>query len=690
MKRIFLVLLVFLLLSMGLQGCADKDKKKESNEEDNDVDDGLTDEIEFEITSSYPDMDMIDLKEDGSQLFSINITDNNASVEWFLDGIKVDEEGTSYLLNPDHNQSGEHSIKVTINNGENEKTMTWTVLVLDVNQAPAMLTLSPLENPTIDENTSALFRIEAMDPDGDLIEYRWFVDGLKAGNDTSVFEYVAGFVSAGEYSIKCTISDGIETIPFTWDLTVNNVNRPPTDIRYIPENNPIISENDTQEFGVEAVDPDGDQISYSWYLDGTPVNNVIGGSSFVFDSDFSSEGTYEIKVIISDGSVDIDHIWYLFVSQINLPPTIEDYSPQMDLEIFEAATQIFSVDCTDYDGDEISYEWSLDGIELTETGNTYEHTTDYDDAGTYQVEVNITDGQFYVKQYWTLTVKNLNRAPVLSDPQVTPDSGNVTTEFTFKINYSDEDNDAPSYVKICLEEAYFDMVAKRSGTYTEPVTYSFTTKMEAGVHNYYYYTKDGTEIISFPENGNLQTPDVIPLHGPTLSDGGLTPQTGTASTTEFTYRVTYSDEDNDPPVYIHTIVDSANSYDMEKVEPTDNNYADGVIYQFVTTLNAGTHTYKFTTFDGYAEANLPDSCCPSDGPEVSGRQGAPKVVHSSSENPSTEPGENPMQFSSSHDMGPSIYLFYNSRYSNGGDNIDEKRVLLDYQDKYTMVTASRS
>ena len=690
MNRKVFVLLIFLLLTLGSQGCEDKGEKKTNS--DNEGSNEKQNDFILEITDFYPDDDPLYLTEGNGQLFSINITGDNGNVtfEWYLDQVKMDGVGTSYLFSPDHNQSGEHSIKVTISNGEEEEAMTWTVLVQDVNRAPAMLTLSPSENPTIDENTVALFRIETMDPDGDPIEYRWFVDGLKTGNNTSVYEYVTGYGSAGEYVIKCTISDGIETIPFTWDLTVNNVNRPPTDIRFIPENNPIISENDTQEFGVEAVDPDGDPISYSWYLNGNPVQGGTDGSSYVFDSDFSSEGTYEVKVIMSDGSVEISHIWYLFVSQMDLPPTIEEYSPQKDPEIFESENQVFTVNCTDYDSDEILYKWKLDGIELNETGNTYEHTTGYDDAGTYQIEVNITDGQFYVKQNWTLIVKNLNRVPVLSSPQLTPDSGNVTTEFTFKINYSDADNDAPSYVKICLDEAYFDMLATRSETYTEPATYSFTATLEAGIHNYYYYTKDGTEIISFPANGNLHTPDVIPLHGPTLSDGSLTPQTGTASTTEFTYRVTYSDEDNDPPQYINVILDSTNSHDMVKVEPTDNNYVDGVIYQFVTTLNAGTHTYQFKTFDGYAEANLPDSCCPSDGPEVSGRQGAPKIEVTSTESYSTENGEISLVLQSPNDIHLSRYLFDERGESDADAHPDKKLVVLDNPYKNVIISTSKS
>lgn len=129
---------------------------------------------------------------------------------------------------------------------------------------------------------------------------------------------------------------------------------------------------------------------------------------------------------------------------------------------------------------------------------------------------------------------------------------------------------------------------------------------------------------------------------------------------------------------------------MVKVEPTDNNYVDGVIYQFVTTLNAGTHTYQFKTFDGYAEANLPDSCCPSDGPEVSGRQSAPKIVHSSSENPSTEPGEDPLELWSSSDMDPSIYLFDGRRDSNAAVHIDEEVALSVNPNKNTIVTTSES
>ncbi|MBN1215672.1 MAG: hypothetical protein JXA99_09575 [Candidatus Lokiarchaeota archaeon] len=70
----------------------------------------------------------------------------------------------------------------------------------------------------------------------------------------------------------------------------------------------------------------------------------------------------------------------------------------------------------------------------------------------------------------------------------------------------------------------------------------------------------------------------------------------------FTFRVNYSDKDNNAPDFVNISIDG-NSYEMYKLTPLDDYYIDGVIYEYKTLLNIGTHQYYFNTSDGEFETS---------------------------------------------------------------------------------------
>jgi hypothetical protein len=74
--------------------------------------------------------------------------------------------------------------------------------------------------------------------------------------------------------------------------------------------------------------------------------------------------------------------------------------------------------------------------------------------------------------------------------------------------------------------------------------------------------------------------------------------------TVFTYTITYTDPEGVAPNFIEVWIDDK-IYPMEKVDPADNNYADGTIYQYKTKLSLGTHKYSFATSDGMIKVKTP-------------------------------------------------------------------------------------
>ncbi len=83
---------------------------------------------------------------------------------------------------------------------------------------------------------------------------------------------------------------------------------------------------------------------------------------------------------------------------------------------------------------------------------------------------------------------------------------------------------------------------------------------------------------------------------PNLSNGNVDPIEGNP-TTFFNFSVVYTDQDNNGPMNISLNV-NGNTYQMEKQNPLDFNYKDGVIFQYITTLQNGTYNYFINASDG--------------------------------------------------------------------------------------------
>jgi len=85
---------------------------------------------------------------------------------------------------------------------------------------------------------------------------------------------------------------------------------------------------------------------------------------------------------------------------------------------------------------------------------------------------------------------------------------------------------------------------------------------------------------------------------PTLTLESVTPTSGD-QTTEFTFSVTYSDADNNPPAYTIVVINGV-PHPMEKLDISDKNYKDGCIYQYITYLQPGIYNYYFECSDWQA------------------------------------------------------------------------------------------
>jgi len=166
---------------------------------------------------------------------------------------------------------------------------------------------------------------------------------------------------------------------------------------------PTINEGESQEFNITHSDPDGDYITVQWYLNGTPTATT---DFYIFEANYTSAGTYNVTVVISDGLDEDSHEWTLTVLDVNQPPEITSWYPSTDPDlIYVGNSQEFNITCSDPDGDSLTIQWYVNGTLKEEwTGNT-SILFEPDQAGTYIIKVVVSDGQDETSHTWTLTVE---------------------------------------------------------------------------------------------------------------------------------------------------------------------------------------------------------------------------------------------------------------------------------------------
>jgi hypothetical protein len=212
---------------------------------------------------------------------------------------------------------------------------------------------------------------------------------------------------------------------------------------------------------------------------------------------------------------------------------------------------------------------------------------------------------------------------------IDPDSGVGGTIFTFRVDYTDADNNKPVLMQIWIDEdnngAYnadekFTMSEVDSGdtVYTDGKRYTLSRVLSyigSSSLDFRFYATDGIEEASGDPTSeqSVSLTNNIPVLSwtgePDYIDDGVNPGSGEGGT-EFTFRVKYTDGDNVAPDLIQVWVDTDNSgvYDAhEKYTMTlndddgDSLYTNGEKYTktlSIPYIGDGAITYRFYASDG--------------------------------------------------------------------------------------------
>ena len=127
---------------------------------------------------------------------------------------------------------------------------------------------------------------------------------------------------------------------------------------------------------------------------------------------------------------------------INDQSTAPVFDPVSDRTVYEDNTTQFNLTGSDADLNVLTFTCNLSGVTISRIADTVSRVTwtpTNDDVGTHRVLCNVTDGTFVVPRTFSITVLNVNDAPVLQPV------GDLYAQeyefFNYSLNASDVDND---------------------------------------------------------------------------------------------------------------------------------------------------------------------------------------------------------------------------------------------------------
>ena len=174
-----------------------------------------------------------------------------------------------------------------------------------------------------------------------------------------------------------------------------------------------------------ASDPDGDELTYEW---SASKGNITGAGATVAWSAPEAEGIYNIMVKVSDGNGEEATDSITITVKNNHPPDITSLIADGDWLTPSAFCRI-QCNAEDPDGDELSYDWSASGGDISGTGSVVTWTAP-DTVGLYNIAVVITDGYGGESTRALAISIALNPPPVIEDLIVTPKGHEYLKEYS--------------------------------------------------------------------------------------------------------------------------------------------------------------------------------------------------------------------------------------------------------------------
>jgi gliding motility-associated-like protein len=388
--------------------------------------------------------------------------------------------GGVFTWTPDETQGGAtYPVTITVtDNGTNPDNLTasetFNITVAEVNVAPVIANVPA--TVTIPEMVPYSFTATATDSD---IPVQTLTFSLSAGAptgaaiDPSTGEFTWMPTEAqgpGVYTFDVIVSDGSLTDAQSITITVDEVNIAPV-LADVPVS-VTIPEMVVYSFTATATDEDLPANTLTFTLGVTaPTGAAIDPSTGVFTwtpTESQGPGIYTFDVIVSDGSLTDTQSIIITVDEVNVAPVLTNVPATVTIP--EMAAYTITATATDSDIPVQTLTFSLSagapaGAAIDPSTGVFTWTpTELQGPGVYTFDVIVSDGSLTDTQSITITVDEVNIAPVLAA------IGNQTSPWgslvTFTATATDQDIPANTLTYSLIGAPAGAVIGSSSGVFT--------------------------------------------------------------------------------------------------------------------------------------------------------------------------------------------------------------------------------
>lgn len=395
---------------------------------------------------------------------------SNPSVSYTVSGLPTgasfDPVTAMFSWTPGYSQAGTYAVNFTaIDDGNGTgvplaTAFTVPITVGNTNQSPE---IAPISNNTLARGDVRELVLQATDPDGNPLQLTLstlngyalpsFVTFTDNGDGTALLRVAPGDGDRGDYTLTLTAADNgdgggtgaIQSVSTSFVVSVNTINERPV---FSPIGDKVAVVGEPLSFTVQVRDLDQEPLSFN--VQGLPTGATLtplptyGQARFSWTPTAADLGNYNLNFQVEDSrTLNDQQAVRLVVRNTNAAPVL---APVGAVTIQENQALTLPLVATDGDGDRLTYAATNlpAGAKLDALTGVLSWTPSLFQAGIYTgIQVTATDGNRSSTQTFSITVNNVNQAPVLAPLPL--ESGRENVPLQFSLAATDIDRDSVIY-----------------------------------------------------------------------------------------------------------------------------------------------------------------------------------------------------------------------------------------------------
>ncbi|WP_404783509.1 putative Ig domain-containing protein [Altericista sp. CCNU0014] len=392
---------------------------------------------------------------------------SNPTVSYTVSGLPTgasfDPVTAMFSWTPGYSQAGTYAVSFTATDDGNgtgvplSTTFTVPITVGNTNRSPE---IAPISNETLARGDVRELVLQATDPEGNPLQLTLstlngyalpsFVTFTDNGNGTALLRVAPGDGDRGDYTLTLTAADSgdgggagaIQSVSTSFVVSVNTVNERPV---FDPIGDKVAVVGEPLEFVVRVRDLDQEPLSFA--VQGLPTGATLtplpiyGQARFSWTPTAADLGNYDLNFQVEDSrTLGDQQAVRLVVRNTNAAPVLATVGT---VTVQENQALTLPLVATDSDGDRLTYAATNlpAGAKLDALTGVLSWTPSLFQAGTYAgIQVTATDGNRSSTQTFSITVNNVNQAPVLVPLPIQSGRENVPLQFSLAATDIDRDS----------------------------------------------------------------------------------------------------------------------------------------------------------------------------------------------------------------------------------------------------------